>query len=82
MLQIPRIVVPKDCKRIQLIAIGDASQEAYGAVVYIRTSDQHGSISVNVITAKARVAPLKTISLPRLELMAAWCAAKLVHYVQ
>ncbi|KAL6417083.1 hypothetical protein ACFW04_012998 [Cataglyphis niger] len=43
---------------------------AYTAVVYSRTEDHQGGVSISLISAKTRVAPLKTVSLPRLELCA------------
>ncbi|KAL6418612.1 hypothetical protein ACFW04_011958 [Cataglyphis niger] len=53
---------------------GFASERAYAAVVYSRTEDHQGEVSISLISAKTRVAPLKTVSLPRLEL----CAASLL----
>ena len=43
----------------------DASSIAYGAVVYIKTSDDK-NISVSIVAAKGRVAPLQSLSTPRL----------------
>ena len=55
----------------------DASPKAYGAVVYNAQQDQ-----VSFVTAKTRVAPLKPLTLPRLELMAAVIATRLTCFVQ
>ena len=55
----------------------DASQRAYGAVVFLTQQNQ-----VSFVTAKSRVAPLKQLTLPRLELMAALVATRLTHFVQ
>ena len=49
----------------------DASLAAYGATAYARYICQSGSISRRIIASKARVAPLKAVSLPRLEMMGA-----------
>ena len=49
----------------------DASQNAYGAVSYSRALYQTGETSTCIIAAKSKVAPLKSVSIPRLELMAA-----------
>ncbi|XP_036347179.1 uncharacterized protein LOC118756526 [Rhagoletis pomonella] len=49
----------------------DASERAYGCGVYIRCVHNFDNVNVQLWTAKSRIAPLKTKSLPRLELMAA-----------
>lgn len=55
----------------QIHGFADASISAYGACLYIRTQDEYGNITTNLICAKSRVAPLKVVTLPRLELLAA-----------
>ena len=54
----------------------DASMKAYGAVVYI-CDDNNASF----VIAKTRVAPIKPLTLPLLELMAALVAARLGKFV-
>jgi len=54
----------------------DASQHAYGAIVFLVQNSQ-----VSFVVAKARVAPLKSLTIPRLELMAALVATRLTHFV-
>ena len=61
----------------QLHTFCDASQDAFGAVVYCRHEYASGEISVRLVAARARVAPLKSISIPRLELMGAIRGARL-----
>ncbi|XP_046406924.1 uncharacterized protein LOC124171707 isoform X1 [Ischnura elegans] len=67
---------------IQLHGFADASKSTYGAVLYLRTSNKSAekSFRVRMIQAKTRVAPLKTISIPRLELSAAHLLAKLTNH--
>jgi hypothetical protein len=57
-------------QEVSLHTFSDASQEAYAAVSYIRSMDQNG-VHLSMVAAKARVAPLKATSIPRLELMGA-----------
>ncbi|XP_060860146.1 uncharacterized protein LOC132937339 [Metopolophium dirhodum] len=55
-------------ERKELHGFSDASQEAYGACVYVKTTDDHGQVTVLLYTSKSRVAPTKQTTIPRLEL--------------
>lgn len=59
----------------------DASIGAYGACVYIRQRQPDNSYKCHLLTAKNRVAPLKTVSIPRLELCSALVLAILMEKV-
>ncbi|XP_052806575.1 uncharacterized protein LOC128235822 [Mya arenaria] len=63
----------------------DASSQAFGAVVYAVSPADNikdcAESSVRLIAAKSRVAPLKTLSIPRLELLAATLGLKLTQTV-
>ena len=54
----------------------DASKHAYGAVVFLTQNSE-----VSFVAAKTRVASLKTLTIPRLELMAALVGTRLTHFV-
>ncbi|GFU73608.1 integrase catalytic domain-containing protein [Trichonephila clavipes] len=56
-------------KRLTLHVFCDASKKAYAACVFLRVEYEE-NVFVKLIQAKARVAPLKDISIPRLELLA------------
>lgn len=60
----------------------DASERAYGACVYVCSQNQDGRVSVHLMCSKSRVAPLKSVTLPRLELNAAHLAAKLFNSIE
>ncbi len=64
-----------------LHGFADASSLAYGAVIYLRTVHEDGNTNVAIVTAKARVLPLKTLTIPRAELVAASLLTKLLTYV-
>ena len=66
---------------VQLHGFSDASQNAYGAVVFLRTTYQDGSVIVSQVASKSKVAPMKKQSIPRLELLGATILARLVHTI-
>lgn len=81
-IRIPRwISTTSTQQHIEVHGFCDALMKAYAAVVYIRTTDDTGNVAVHLLTAKSRVAPLKSISLPRLELQGALLLAKLMQKV-
>ncbi|XP_049866576.1 uncharacterized protein LOC126367197 [Pectinophora gossypiella] len=61
----------------ELHVFSDASELAYACVAYWRLLYPDGSIKVALIASKARVSPLRPISIPRLELQAALIASRL-----
>lgn len=56
---------------VQLHGFADASISAYGGVIFVRTIEVSGRINCIFLCAKSRVAPIKTLTIPRLELAAA-----------
>lgn len=55
--------------------------KAYGACIYLKTHNNNGEVFVSLACSKSRVAPLKTVSLPRLELCGALLLAELAKKV-
>ncbi|XP_011859829.1 PREDICTED: uncharacterized protein LOC105557255 [Vollenhovia emeryi] len=55
----------------------DASSIGYGACLYVRSSRKNETAIVRLACAKSRVAPLKPITIPRLELCGALVLAQL-----
>ncbi|XP_059225803.1 uncharacterized protein LOC131997935 [Stomoxys calcitrans] len=80
-IQIPRWISYAPSFRIQFHAFCDASENAYAAVIYSRVEDESRHVSVNLLTSKSRVAPVKCLSIPKLELLGATLLAEVVESV-
>lgn len=78
---IPRKVIPSIADEIEMHGFCDASEQAYGACIYVRSKDQDGNWHARLLCAKNRVAPLKGSTIPRLELNGALLLASLAHKV-
>jgi hypothetical protein len=82
-MQVPRSTVNKQPGgTIELHGFSDASEQAYGGAVYIKHINTNDKSQVRLLCSKSRVAPLKTISLPRLELCGALLLSELMSQVQ
>lgn len=82
-LTIPRwINISSTARIIELHGFSDASLLAMAAVVFIRVVDQNEHVSVTLVQAKTKVAPLKRLTIPRLELTAALLLTRLTLRVQ
>ncbi|UYV64985.1 hypothetical protein LAZ67_3002655 [Cordylochernes scorpioides] len=80
-VMIPRCLYLDSEGDVQLHVFCDASCEAYASVVFARSVVQD-TVRVVLLWAKARVAPLKKISVPRLELMACVLGARLLNAIR
>lgn len=81
-LNVPRWLGYQTSNTHQLHGFCDASEAAYGAVVYLRSTNAHGMVTVRLLTARTKVAPVKKVSLPRLELCGAQLLANLLAFVK
>ncbi len=77
--KVNRCVKPKDFGRpthAELHHFSDASERGFGTVTYLRLQNSRNSIHVAFMLGKARVTPLKQMTIPRLELTAAVLAVR------
>ena len=83
---LPRVTVPRcfvrpgfnfaDLTRRELHHFADASSVGYSTVSYLRILGRNDSVICSFVLGKSRLAPLKKVSIPRLELTAATMAAR------
>ncbi|XP_076660139.1 uncharacterized protein LOC143363448 [Halictus rubicundus] len=81
--RIPRCYAPDEIKylKIQLHVFCDASLKGCAAAAYLRFIGKDERIWVSFVMARTRVAPLKPMTVPRLELQAAVIGARLAKMV-
>ena len=85
LLSWPRCMKPRgsgNLLNVQLHHFSVASKKGYGAGSYIRLVDVSGHIHSGLLLGKARIAPLKTITIPRMELTTATVAVKLHKFLE
>ena len=83
-MNIPRCYFPKTAQitSFQLHGFCDASELAYAGVVYLRMTDLNENVHISLVAAKTKVAPIKRLTIPRLELCGAQLLTKLLHHVR
>ena len=80
-ITIPRHVLCLNPIQIELHGYSDASRHAFGACVYVRFQDEKKRWHSNLLCAKAKVAPLNTLDITKLELNGALLLSRLVDKV-
>lgn len=78
-IQIPRYIGCYTGCSYVLCGFCDASEKVYAAVAYLRVADTSGATATYLLGAKIKLAPMKTMTIPRLELsgallLASWLA--------
>ncbi|UYV83509.1 hypothetical protein LAZ67_23001272 [Cordylochernes scorpioides] len=78
-ISIPRCIFQRNLliSNMQMHGFCDSSELAYSAVCYLRITYENNQIETILLTAKTKVAPIKKITIPRLELCAALMLAQL-----
>ncbi|XP_033228966.1 uncharacterized protein LOC117180581 [Belonocnema kinseyi] len=80
-IEINRKIVVDNYVSLQMHGYCDASEKAFGACIYVRSTDKRGMHFTQLVCSKSRVVPLQTLSLPHLELSAAVLLSKLYSTV-
>ena len=76
-VRFPRMVQDENGKVTrELHHFSDASEVAYGVASYLRVVWPDGAVSTQLVMAKSRLAPLKPLTIPRLELCTATLATR------
>ena len=70
-IRVPRCYLQHTNAAFDLHVFSDASEVAYGTVIYLRTCSPNPETAF--VLGKSRVAPKKTVSIPRLELSSSNC---------
>ena len=84
-IQIPRHVNAEkaDGKKLEVYVFSVASEKAMSAVAYLRIVKKSGSAEqVYMLMAKTQVAPLRVMTIPRLELQSCLMAVKLTQFIE
>ena len=83
LVKIPRCLKDPSLKveELSIHTFSDAPENAYTAVVYARHVYEDGNITARMIMSKSRLAPLKAVSIPRLELLGALIGLRLTRQV-
>ncbi len=79
-IRVPRCL--REAKKVvkkSVVTFVDASLKAYGTVAYLLCEYEDTTVSCRLVASKTKVAPLKPISVPRLELMAAVLGLRLTQ---
>ncbi|GFT01982.1 integrase catalytic domain-containing protein [Trichonephila clavipes] len=76
-IHVPRCFLVVPTIFVVLNGFSDASSKAYGAVIYVQTNETTNQL----LCSKSRLAPIKSITIPRLELCSCLLLAKLIHKV-
>ncbi|GFS65045.1 uncharacterized protein TNCV_1635551 [Trichonephila clavipes] len=80
-IEIPRRILVAFPEVIEIHGFADASERCYSAAVYCKSKNLKSETLVRLISSKSRVAPIKSLTIPRHELCAAVLFAKLVKRV-
>ncbi|XP_045488936.1 uncharacterized protein LOC123690116 [Pieris rapae] len=83
LIKIDRSLLPPGKCIVDIHGFCDASESGYAAAVYIRSVNQSGVVTVKLVMAKSKVAPVRTrLTIPKLELSGAVLLTRLINHVK
>ena len=82
-LELQRCYFSEPVESLELHVFGDSSKEVFGAVAFLRSRQKSdGSMQLAFVIGEGRVAPMKSLTIPKLELQAALLASRLKRHVE
>jgi len=75
------VLVKEQPTEIQVPEFCDSSKKAYGECLYLCSVNQQGEVTTKLLCSKSKVAPVKKITLPRLELCGALLLVQLIKKI-
>ncbi|XP_025203838.1 uncharacterized protein LOC112600747 [Melanaphis sacchari] len=81
-IKIHRFFNTRSAATCLLLGFCDASQHGYAAVIYLRVLDDRGDARISLVGSKTKLAPIKPLTIPRLELNAAELLARWLNRVK
>lgn len=80
---VARCVKPQNFGKVSSVELfSDASNTGYGQCSYLRLTDDRQQVHCSFMMGKARVTPMKHVTIPRLELTAALLSAKISAFLK
>lgn len=80
-IRLPRWILIPHVSNLSIHVFVDASELSYATVIYIRVENEYET-KVHFVQSKNRISPMKKVTIPRLELLAATIGARLFNSVK
>ncbi|XP_036143399.1 uncharacterized protein LOC118645797 [Monomorium pharaonis] len=74
--------ITAETSQVELHDFADASTLAYAGAVYLKVTSATGQITISLLAGKSKIAPISSLTVPRLELSAALLLTRLTNFVQ
>ena len=81
-IRVPRLLSLPYPISVELHTFSDASGSCFAAISFLRTVNSNGQVLVRLISSRNRLAPMKGLTTPRMELSGALLAARLTKMIE